>query len=303
MRMRYAGNMFGRREVSRMWSRCANAVLFSGCLVTWTSTARGESNSCPSAYEQAQELRAAGRLREARHKLEVCVAPACSEFVRAECSRWLVEVEASLPSVVLVAKRAGKEADNVRVFCDDEPLVENLDGKAIVVDPGPHTLRFLISGMDPVSENLVFREGEKNRLITVEFASNVQPAVVSPGSPPIDAAKPTTQTTKWLPYGLGGLGVLGVAGFAVLGLVGNSELAERERTCAPACSNSQVGSVRTMYHLADLSLGIGVVSLGVAGYLLITSPRESMPRGTARAPELDVHFLQGGGYAALRAHF
>lgn len=304
MRLRIEGNMSGCREVNRMWSRCAIAIFWGGCLVTWPSTARSEANSCPSAYEQAQELRAAGRLREARRKLEGCVAPTCSEFVRAECSRWLVEVEASLPSVVLVAKRAGKEADNVRVFCDEELLVDNLDGKAVVVDPGPHTLRFLIDGTDPVSEKLVFREGEKNRLIAVEFGSGAPPAPAAPRpQPPADAAQVPPQSTNWLPYGLGGLGIVGVAGFAVLGLMGNSALAERERTCAPACSDAEVGTVRTKYLLADLSLGLGVVSLGVAGYLLLTSPHETRSRTTARESELDVHFVHGGGYAAIRTHF
>ncbi len=286
-----------------MWSRCANAIFWGGCLVTWPSTARSETNSCPSAYEQAQELRAEGKLREARRKLEGCVAPTCSEFVRAECSRWLVEVEASLPSVVLVAKRAGKEADHVRVLCDEELLVDNLNGKAVTVDPGPHTLRFLMDGMDPVSDKFVFREGEKNRLIAVNFGSNVTTTTAAPKSQPPDLAPVTPQTTNWLPYGLGGLGVLGVAGFAVLGAMGNSELAERERTCAPACSNSEVGPIKTKYLLADLSLGIGVVSLGVAGYLLVTSRHDNGPRATARASEFDVHFLNHGGYAAIRTHF
>lgn len=268
-------------------------------------TAQAEKSECASAYERAQELRADGHLRDARRSLQICVQPECSEFVRSECDRWLSEVESSLPSVVLVAKKGGSETERVRVSYDDEPLVENLDGKAIVVDPGQHTLKFEAAGANPITVKLVFREGEKNRQVVVELGEQQKPAPEA-ATPKAQAAASTktSSTPNWTGYALTGLGVLGVAGFVTLGVMGNHEYGERQRTCAPQCSDSEVSSVRTKYYLADVSLGVGVVALGVGGYLLLTSPHDAAPRSTPdRGVGFDVHVLPGGGFATLGSRF
>lgn len=288
-----------------MWQKSATTSLMLGFALTSPSAVWAQSNPCATAYEQAQEQRSEQRLREARHTLEACVAPTCSEFVRTECGRWLVEVESSLPSVVLAARKDGKEVEAVRVSCDGQPLVEVLDGKAVSVDPGPHTLTFETAGAEPISMKLVFREGEKNRLITAQLGGVETPAMPSQ---PVDANTATepvaSKSSSWLPYGLGGLGVLGIAGFAVLGMVGNSELKDRERTCAPTCNDSDVSSVRTKYLLADVSLGVGVVSLGVASYLFFTTPRNPQRHTAIRTTsDVDVRFQKDGGYASMRVTF
>lgn len=288
-----------------MWQKSAKTSLVLGFALAWSGTVWAQSNPCATAYEKAQEQRSEQRLREARHTLEACVAPTCSEFVRTECGRWLVEVESSLPSVVLAAKKDGKEVEAVRVSYDGQPLVEVLDGKAVSIDPGPHTLTFEAVGAEPISMKLVFREGEKNRLITAQLggvetlATPSQPVAASTATEPV-----TTKSSNWLPYGLGGLGVLGVVGFAVLGAVGNSELKDRERTCAPKCNDSDVSSVRMKYVLADVSLGVGVVSIGVASYLFFTTPRNPQRHAAIRpASDVDVRFLKDGGYASMRVTF
>ncbi|HMA91658.1 MAG TPA: hypothetical protein VKP30_03185 [Polyangiaceae bacterium] len=288
-----------------MWQKSARLSPVLGFVLMSPSAAWGEANPCATAYEQAQELRSEQRLREAQHTLESCVAPTCSEFVRTECGRWLVEVEASLPSVVLAAKKGGRELEAVRVLYDGKPLVQVLDGKAVPVDPGPHTLTFESPGVEPIQMKLVFREGEKNRLITAQ----IEEASASAGPSPLVAESPAMQPAtdkpgSWLPYGFGGLGVLGIAGFAVLGMIGNSELKERERSCAPTCTDSDVNSVKTKYYLADASLGVGVVSLGVAGYLLLTAP-QSTQRHASFLPgsSLDMRLDRNGGYASMRVAF
>lgn len=288
-----------------MWQRTAGASLVLGCVVAWSSVGRAETNSCVTAYERAQELRAEQQLREARRNLAACIEPSCAEFVRTECGRWLSEVESSLPSVVLAAKISGKDTDKVRVLYDGEPLTEVLDGKAIAVDPGPHTLTFFAEGTKPLELKLVFREGEKNRLISTELG-DAEKSVQHFERPNLAQASSssTSQSQSLLPYILGGVGLAGVAGFAVLGLMGNSDLAERERTCAPACSDSDVGSVKTKYILADVSLGVGLVSLGAAGYLLLTSPGGTSRTATVvGSPGVDVRVAGDGGFASFRVKF
>jgi hypothetical protein len=266
---------------------------------------RAEPNTCATAYEQAQEFRADGKLRQARKALEACVQPTCSEFVRTECGRWLSEVEASMPSLVLVVKKGDKELEVVRVLYDDEPIKESLDGKAVPVDPGQHTLQFLTDEAQPTSLKIVIREGEKNRQVVVELPSdNERRSNVDAKTEPKNLPAPQGSSRTWLPYAFGGVALLGVSGFVAFGLMGNSEYAERERTCGHTCSDAEVQSVRTKYYLADVSLGVGLVSLGVASYLFITSnhgeqKRDTISRGTA----FDVRMNREGGLAEIRTHF
>jgi hypothetical protein len=282
--------------------KLATLCLVLGSSFLLSNIAGAEPTKCASAYEHAQELRAERRLRDALGALKDCIDPSCPEFVRTECSRWLDEVETSMPSVVLSAQKDGKESQSVRVLIDDAPLAERLDGRSIVVDPGPHTLTFVAQNEKPIQLQLVFREGEKNRLVTVTFgqADAPKPSAVEPVQP----VRSEPSSPNWLAYGLGGVGLLGVGGFIAFGLWGNSELSDKEHSCAPACSDSEVSSIRTKYHLADISLGVGVVSLGVAGYLLLSSPKAEAQRATtSSAPNLDVGLLHHGGYAVMRTRF
>lgn len=275
-------------------------------LLLWSTLGRAEANACASAYEQAQELRAEQHLRQAQRSLEACIEPSCPEFIRTECGRWLVEVETSLPTIVLSAKTSGSDANAVRVLCDGAPLVESLDGKAIPVDPGPHTLTFVTDAARHVELKVVLREGEKNRIIEAELGEPKVPTKRAAQAPVVRSEQvlATNSGSNWLPYGFGGLGVLGVTGFAVLGMLGNRDLEDREARCAPSCTDADVSSVKTKYYLADLSLGVGIVSLGVAGYLFLSSPNKAVsPASVGQNSSLDVRLLKGGSYAAVRMRF
>ena len=242
-----------------------------GMLTAWSALGRTEPNACATAYEKGQESRSDGRLREAREEFQFCLQSNCSEFVRTDCGRWLGEVESSLPSLVLVATSAGREIEDAQVTLDGQPLVERLDGKAVIVDPGHHRLKFSYGHAEPVELELVIREGEKARQVKVDFPS--ARSTEAPSSRP--HATEMTSVSKdrgWLPYALGGVGVLGLAGFALFGLEGKSEKSDRERTCAPECSDADVRSIRDKFHVADVSLGVGVLALGAASYFYFTAP-------------------------------
>jgi hypothetical protein len=55
------------------------------------------------------------------------------------------------------------------VSVDGEALVNSLDGKSVMVDPGPHTFKFETAGAKSVSSTAVIREGEKTRVIAIVF--------------------------------------------------------------------------------------------------------------------------------------
>jgi hypothetical protein len=49
--------------------------------------------------------------------------------------------------------------------------------------------------------------------------------------------------------------------------------------CKPYCTQAQADKMRLRYLLADISLGVGVVSLGAGGYLYFSASRA--PSGSA----------------------
>lgn len=234
-----------------------------------------ESTTCADSYEKAQEEKTAGHLKAALVQLKSCIDPTCPKFIRDDCVRWMDQTESALPTVVFAVRRDGKDLTDVEVACDGEPLLSSLDGKAVSVDPGSHDFSFKVPGFAPMERQTLIREGERNRIIDVEFAHE---SVASPTSTAsADAGRPGERgmVARYLPYGLAGLGALGVAGFALFGIEGNSQKGDLERSCSPYCQSSQVDSVKTKYLLADTCLAVGLVSAGVATYLFLKRHSQS----------------------------
>ncbi|WP_437616872.1 hypothetical protein WMF20_23505 [Sorangium sp. So ce834] len=153
--------------------------------------AQPHKRACAAAYERAQGLRRDGKLLAAREALIACSQPTCPAAAVADCGPWLAEVEKSLPTVVIAARDAhGRERLDVRVLVDGRPLAAALDGKALPVDPGPHTFRYEPASGPAVEERVLIREGEKNRAITVILGAS------SAGAPP---ATPTPASTAASP--------------------------------------------------------------------------------------------------------
>ncbi|WP_437663463.1 hypothetical protein [Sorangium sp. So ce1182] len=175
--------------------------------------AQPSKRACAAAYERAQGLRRDGKLIAAREALIACSQPTCPAAAVADCGPWLAEVEKSLPSVVIAARDAGgRERLDVRVLVDGRLLAAALDGKALPVDPGPHTFRYEPAGGPAVEERVLIREGEKNRAITVILGAppggappsprpivapaapgaprSAAPSAPPPGAPPPAAPRP-----------------------------------------------------------------------------------------------------------------
>src|SRR5580704_5018677 len=75
-----------------------------------------EKQACSDAYQLAQTLRDQHKLVKAREQLRVCAAATCPGFISKECTGWLKDVDARVPSVVLTAKdAAGADVTDARV--------------------------------------------------------------------------------------------------------------------------------------------------------------------------------------------
>lgn len=224
-------------------------------IVLAAPSAAADKQECLAAHEDAQRLRSEGKLRSAKQKLLVCSADACPTLVRADCTKWLPEVERALPSLIVRAKDGeGADIVDARVEIDGVVVASLLDGKPIALDPGAHALKVEHEGK-AVGQELTLAEGDKGHVVTITFPRDLPPKPAAPPSP--------------LPWILAGVGVVGVAGFAALGLSARSRLDELRDTCAPSCDPGEKRSIQTQLVLADVSLAIGVLAGGFATYLFL----------------------------------
>jgi hypothetical protein len=226
---------------------------------------------CVSSSEKAQQLQKAGKLSEAREQLVHCSRSECPKLIQQDCTQWMSEVLAALPSVVPAAKdRRGRDIVDVRVSVDGKVVTEILDGKPIVIDPGVRAFHFETKGAPPVDEQVVVKPSEKNRIVTATFAtaddvgaagSNGTRVGGGTGAPPEEPSRSSFPLAAVL---VGGLGVvaLGVGGY--FGLSGNSDARDLRDGCAPKCPQSDVDEVQNKYTLAAVTAGIG-------GALVVTS--------------------------------
>jgi hypothetical protein len=261
--------------------RLALAILFA------TTTASAD-DQCLSSHADAQLLRKKHSLIAATKALRTCAQQGCPSLVQKDCIRWLSEVEAEQPTVVVVATdEEGNETLAVRVLLDGNPLVEKLDGSPIAIDPGEHVLRFeRPSGSR--EERIVLHDGEKSRTVKVSFAT---PKKEVPAPQP-SAGIPTS---TWV---FGAIGVAALGSFAYFGLSGRSRESSLSTSCAPRCREDDIASVRRSYLVADVSLGVSVVSFAVATVLAMTN-KSPEPVKTA----VDVRAVAGGAFVGVITAF
>ncbi len=102
-------------------------------------------------------------------------------------------------------------------------------------------------------------------------------------------------------YVLGGLGVAGFGVFTAFGLMGLSAKSELDaRACKPACPGADVDDARKKFLVADVGLGVGVVSLALAAAVFLG--RGEVPVAEPQIA-LDVAPARGGGSVGLRGAF
>lgn len=264
-------------------------------LAALPARADDSKRECLSAYENAQLLRRKGELRGARDAARICSRSGCPAALQGDCTDWYTELDRTIPSVVFEVKSEHGDELDVRVSIDGTLVTSHLDGKAVEADPGAHTLTFEMAGKPPIEKKILLKAGERNRSVAVSFGTPAKEAtaqVVPAGPRPVPA----------IVYVLGGVGVAGAASFVTFALLGNGEKSSVKSQCAPFCSDDELAPIQTRYLVADISLGVGVVSLGAAAYFYFTRP--TVPAAT-HPPTVgfDVAPTRGGGVLQLHRTF
>jgi hypothetical protein len=234
------------------------------------------AGECLKSFEDGAASRDRGKLRDARRSFVACAADACPKALRIDCARGLEDVEASLPTIVFGAKDArGADLFDVNVFVDGERVVGHEQGKAVALDPGPHTIRFERPPARPVEERVLLRAGEHNRPLIARFFVEQGSVKTQEATPSLKKEDPPRRKEgAGVPTAtivLGALGVVALGSFTYFAVAGGDEKNRLRGSCAPACTDDQLGALKTRYMLADVSLGVGIVALGVAAYLWLTA--------------------------------
>ena len=217
------------RAVRRTQLACALAC------AAWMASAAANGDDlksqCIAAADQGQSERDDNKLTSAREAFKTCSQAACPKLIAKACTKWLNELDATMPSVAITVRdeQGGAVAD-VRITMDGAPLGASTDGKPFDVNPGDHVLRFERAGSALDEERVSLKPGDKNHPITVVIhpAQSAQSAGSSPAgteegpaAPPQHASVFTARNVVAGSMLLAGIGV-GLGGAYFLGQSGSA---------------------------------------------------------------------------------
>lgn len=270
-----------------------------------TPTPADERAECAKLAEDAQAQRTAGKMRAALESLSMCARESCPLVIRRDCTSWVDEVERVIPTIVVHATDVrGQDVASVKVYADGALIKEQLDGRAISLDPGVHKLRFVVAGATAVERDVVLAESQKNRLVELRFDRPLR----LDGTVDGDAGTSSTTSThasssarpSVLPWVFVGIGAASLATFGVLEIIGHGEYDDLESTCGKtrSCTDDQIAPARTKFVAAAVALGVGLVGIGTGGVMLLTRPKSDDRGVVVGAAPTD-----GGGMMRLRGTF
>lgn len=262
-------------------TRRALASVAALALFAVSSPARADAESCLRAAESSQRLRADGKLGKAREVLIECSAAACPRAVRTDCTKWLDEVKQAVPSLVVrVVDEAGKDVTDARVRVDGASA-RAVDGLAVELDPGKHSVAASAPGRVDNTEDVVLAQGEKERLVEIVLRS--------PGSER-PAGEGRTLLSP-LPIALFAVGAVSAGVGAAFWVSGSGAHADLESGCArtSSCAHDDVVSARTRLIVGDVLVGVAVASIAAGVIIGLTGGKRAADT-RARVGDLVLRF-------------
>lgn len=261
----------------RSWAPWGMAVV--AVSIATTSVARAQADdtkACLAAYDSGQRHRKAGDLVRARDALFRCAVAACPEIVRSDCVEWSAELERQVPTVVVSARYSdGTDIARARVSVDGAVVSERLDGTPLPLNPGERVIAIDVDGRSE-TQRLIVNQGEKARLVRFELerASRAQPASAPPDRVEQEASGPGP-----LPWVLAGTSLVAAAGFGYFAIKGTRDLRALRDDCAPGCSQAELDGVKRDLLIADILLGVSVLSGSAAAVLFVVGTPDPENRG------------------------
>ena len=262
-----------RRDAASLRRRCVTI----GALLVALGSARAEAAPtktalrCEAQSRDAQVAREKHAYLSARSLLASCASAECPALIQKDCSRWLDEVDAATPSVVLEVR--GVAAASARVSVDGKPVDRALAGAKIALDPGAHRFVVQAEGREKLDTEMIVFEGEKLRklvfeLVEVPLPRSPPPPPLRPappregdriGPPPPAAPAPGLGAPFWVLTSVAAAGLATGASLFYVGGVQREFLADRCRSLA-GCTEGDKDALRTRLLVADVAVGVGLAS-------------------------------------------
>jgi hypothetical protein len=239
-------------------------TLLAVCLAAPAAAEDADRQACLAAADKGQALLKERKLVDAREALASCARDVCPGLVKRDCTGWLEQAQAAMPTIVVAARDAqGRDVVDGRVVLDAETADRPLDGKALEIDPGPHTIKVLRLGREPVTQSVVVRENEKGRTIVLQL----EPLAPPPAPVRADVAPPPS-TPAIAPLVLAGVGLTAGAVGAYFGIKGLSDRSSLGcQSGSGGCAHADYTQVQREFVVADVALGVAVVSVAAAAIL------------------------------------
>lgn len=258
-----------------------------------------EPNVCVESYEQAQvsmkPRTGAGEstLLRARTSLLTCMRSNCKDWMVADCSKWLTDVEARIPTVVFSARNtARRDLAAVKVqTASGEALTARLDGRAIELEPGEHVFVFIAGDGTRIEKTALVREGEKSQSIVAMFEASpeevakarAQEGPTGPTGPTDRAQTGSKSTLRYVGYGATALGVVGLGVGAIFGITAIAKKNAANCDASGACEDGEaLASARSAAVPATVGFVVGGALL-IGGVALILFAPSSSVRIEARS--------------------
>jgi hypothetical protein len=201
-----------------------------------------------------------------------------------------VEVlKARIPKLVI---RRGQGAESASITLDGVNLGATSIGTELPVNPGPHTVEAQARGFRPFARTVDVSEKDR-RDVEVVLQSLPPPppepravAAVAPTPSPSPAAAtkpaPKSATTNYLPLVLGGLGAASLITSGVFYALRANAMSTLDGACpsrtnCPPEMQSTYDHGKTYTVVANVTLGVGLVSLGAAAALYLLGGSKGEP--------------------------
>jgi hypothetical protein len=272
-------------------------IALADCLERW-----GKFHSAAARYEQL-----VGELSRPQD--------AASGSYRAPQLSYAREAMARLAPKIphLVLSRAETLPSDMVVSLDGERVALVAPEYDVSLDPGAHVIETQADGHDAWHLELTLAPGERRALpvqLGPELPRAPAPALAT-GDPAPSAASappgaespargtlvpPAPPTSPWRTVGwtLGGIGVAGVGVGAVAGIM-------MLETCSGFDCREQPERGKTLAHVTDIGLGVGLLSLAGAAYLLLRTDAPDPPLATAHWQPIGGASAQGGWFGMSHA--
>jgi hypothetical protein len=251
--------------------RLATTLLTLGALVSATNAWADGKAECIAAFDAGQSARSSGRLMQALTQFAVCARDLCPRSLQKACVDAATESAALLPSVVLSATDVSHaDVTDVKVSIDGTIVATVLDGKAMPVDPGPHTFRFERAGVPPVERQVVVKEAQKGQLVAAELTvGKPSPVVEDRGRWPVMRVVGVGAAA----VGLGGIVVGSVFGSLAFSKWSTAQNEAKSASTFPAGqSDESTGKTFAAVSTGAFIAGGALVAGGVALYLAAPKP-------------------------------